>query len=294
MSNASIEDTLNIGPNCYERFISQAKLAEIEALDLQLAGCSNLSGGYCVGRTYPLEHTLFYTISGHGRLLTNNGEYPLGPNSLAILPAKQGFQVSIGESSNTDNTWDIIWLNLGNTEHWRYLLNQPARVLENQHLAPLHHAMEVLFYEESPELCKALTPIITQYVHRALQYKQSTVLVSEAATRVLRLFATVEKRLQFDWDVQAMCDHVHYSAPHLHRLCLAQFGKSPMQQLIHLRISRAKHLLNSTNWPVQHIASYVGYQNIFNFSKRFKQVVGIAPSKYRKGDTNKKRGVTPL
>jgi AraC-like DNA-binding protein len=80
-----------------------------------------------------------------------------------------------------------------------------------------------------------------------------------------------------------MCDQLHYSPPHLHRLCQAQFGKSPIQKLIHLRIERAKSLLLNTRWPVQHVASYVGYTNIFNFSKSFKKLMGVSPSEFRRG-----------
>ena len=88
-----IKDVLDIGPNCYERFIDSKVLAEIKPLDITLAGCSNLSGRYSVGRTAPLEHTLFYTLKGQGKLTTIDKEYALVANTLAILPTKQSFEV---------------------------------------------------------------------------------------------------------------------------------------------------------------------------------------------------------
>jgi hypothetical protein len=81
-----IKDLLDIGQNCYERFIDLDILAEMEHLDITLAGCSNLSGKYCVARTGPLEHTLFYTLKGQGKLTTIDNEYLLVANTLAILP----------------------------------------------------------------------------------------------------------------------------------------------------------------------------------------------------------------
>lgn len=272
-----IKDVLDIGPNCYERFIDADILAEMKPLEITLAGCSNLSGRYCVARTAPLEHTLFYTIKGQGKLTTIDNEYTLGANSLAILPTKQSFEVTIvGEQ------WDIIWLNLANTKRWQHIALEKAFVINNQKLDPLHFAMEILYSEPDATLRTGVLPILSYYLNAALQGGQQ----NYTNNRLHNLFQDIEKRLQFDWTIEAMCDQLHYSPPHLHRLCKAQFGKSPIQKLIHLRIDRAKSLLLNTRWPIQHIASYVGYTNIFNFSKSFKKLVGIPPTEFRRKKQN--------
>ena len=269
-----IKDILDIGPNCYERFIDSDILAEIKPLDITLAGSSNLSGRYCVARTTPLEHTLFYTLKGQGKLTTKDNEYPLLENTLAILPTKQSFEVSIvGEQ------WDIIWLNLANSKYWQHLALEQARVVHNQKLEPLHFAMEILYSEPDATLRQGVFPLIRNYLNAALLGDNQ----SKTNSRLQNLFQDIEKRLQFDWTIEAMCNQLHYSPPHLHRLCQTQFGISPIQKLIHLRIERAKSLLLNTQWPVQHIASYVGYTNIFNFSKSFKKLVGVSPSEFRRG-----------
>jgi len=267
-----IEDILDIGPNCYERFINLDVLAEIKHLEITLGGCSNLSGRYCVGRTAPLEHTLFYTLKGQGKLTTVDKEYSLIANTLAILPTKQSFEVSIvGEQ------WDIIWLNLANTKRWQHIALDQALVISDQKLCPLHFAMELLYSEPDATLRQGVMPILSYYLNATLQGDNQ----NNTNDRLHTLFRDIEKRLQYDWTIEAMCDQLHYSPPHLHRLCQAQFGKSPIQKLIQLRIARAKSLLINTRWPVQHIARYVGYTNIFNFSKSFKKQVGVSPSEFR-------------
>jgi len=268
-----IKDTLEIGPNCSERFIEMSILAELEGLQVTLAGCSNLSGRYQVARTFPLEHTLFYTVSGQGRLLTSQDEFVLTANSLAILPATKAFSVSIDSAH-----WDIIWINLANVARWQHLLCNQATVLANQRLASLHFAMEILFSESNPKLRDGALPLVSHYINQMLQSKQQ----NHPHQRIYDLFHEIEKRLQFDWNILEMCKRAHYSPPHLHRLCQVSFGRSPMQQLIHLRIKRAKSLLLSTRWSISHIASYTGYSNVFNFSKRFKKSTGVSPSEFRK------------
>jgi AraC-like DNA-binding protein len=269
-----IKDLLDIGQNCYERFINLDVTAEMKHLDITLAGCSNLSGKYCVARTAPLEHTLFYTLKGQGKLTTIDNEHLLVANTLAILPAKQSFEVSIAGEQ-----WDIIWLNLANTERWQHIALEQAIVISDQQLQPLHFAMELLYSEPDARLREGVIPIINYYLNATLRDDKQ----NKANNRLHSLFQNIEKRLQYNWTIEAMCDQLHYSPPHLHRLCQAQFGKSPIQKLIHLRIERAKSLLLNTRWPVQQVASYVGYTNIFNFSKSFKKLVGVSPSEFRRG-----------
>ncbi|MBQ4832180.1 AraC family transcriptional regulator [Pseudoalteromonas sp. MMG010] len=270
--NYDIENTLTIGPRCVERFIDPNVLAHMAKLEIALAGCSNLSGDYCVARTHPVEHTLFYTLSGEGEVTTANNKQRLEKNSLLILPAKQAFEVKIRSKQ-----WNVIWLNLANTKRWQHLQLAHALVLNEQSLTPLHLAMEILYVEKNPDLRDGVIPIISHYLSTTLEQRVK----SDATQRITNLFQQVQARLQYDWTIEVMCEKVHYSAPHLHRLCQAQYGRSPMQQLIYLRIIRAQHLLLSTSWSIAHIASYVGYPNIFNFSKRFKKSVGISPSQFR-------------
>ncbi|MBO4377293.1 MAG: response regulator [Lachnospiraceae bacterium] len=49
-----------------------------------------------------------------------------------------------------------------------------------------------------------------------------------------------------------------------------------------LRIQRAKELLRDESISIQEIAEIVGYNDYFYFTKVFKKVEGISPSKYRK------------
>ncbi|MFT4808993.1 MAG: AraC-like DNA-binding protein [Paraglaciecola sp.] len=272
--NNQIKDLLDIGQNCYERFINLDVLAEIKHLDITLAGCSNLSGKYCVARSGPLEHTLFYTLKGQGKLTTIDSEYLLVANTLAILPTKQSFEISIAGEQ-----WDIIWLNLANTRRWQHIALDNAMVINELKLEPLHFAMELLYSEPNVTLREGVMPILSHYLNAILRGDNQ----NKTNNRLHNLFQDIEKRLQYNWTIDAMCDQLHYSPPHLHRLCQAQFGKSPIQKLIHLRIERAKSLLLNTRWPVQHVASYVGYTNIFNFSKSFKKLMGVSPSEFRRG-----------
>jgi transcriptional regulator GlxA family with amidase domain len=59
-------------------------------------------------------------------------------------------------------------------------------------------------------------------------------------------------------------------------------GTTPLQWLLHQRIRRAKHLLESSNEPVERIASLAGFGSAPNLRQHFTRVVGVAPMNYRR------------
>lgn len=59
-------------------------------------------------------------------------------------------------------------------------------------------------------------------------------------------------------------------------------GKTPMEYLNFVRINESKLLLRFDTMPISDIAEKCGFENVYYFSNRFKQIVGDSPSVYRK------------
>jgi two-component system response regulator YesN len=58
-------------------------------------------------------------------------------------------------------------------------------------------------------------------------------------------------------------------------------GQTFTEYLIHLRLSKAKELLKSTNYKNSQIAQEIGYNDSHYFSYIFKKNTGMTPSEYR-------------
>lgn len=58
-------------------------------------------------------------------------------------------------------------------------------------------------------------------------------------------------------------------------------GKTPQQYITDLRISKAKELLAYSSFNITEIASIVGYENPFYFSRIFKKVTAMSPREYK-------------
>jgi AraC family transcriptional regulator len=74
----------------------------------------------------------------------------------------------------------------------------------------------------------------------------------------------------------------HLSEFHLARMFTVSFGMPPHAWITERRIDRARHLLRTTDFPLDHVATTCGYADASHLSQRFRRVVGVAPGKYRK------------
>ncbi|MBQ9859228.1 MAG: helix-turn-helix transcriptional regulator [Clostridia bacterium] len=66
------------------------------------------------------------------------------------------------------------------------------------------------------------------------------------------------------------------------RLFRRETGSSPQAYLTNLRLTRAAHLLRSTDCPVGEVARLVGYEDPLYFSRLFARHFGVSPRHYRK------------
>lgn len=271
------EDLLELGPECHERFLNQENVPELEALGIGFAGVSHFKGQYWVARKQPDYHTVLFTVEGCGKLITKAGEQLIEPNTLTLLPAGQPFHFSL-----YDDNWSTAWFCLNNGKLWQHLLRQLPGVSYNNSAHAIYHLLCQLYYEPEKRMREA--PVKQLQVYLSQNLGEHTPITSKQTDQLRRLevlFGDAQEQLHYPWTIEGMAERVHYSAPHLHKLCQRIYNQSPMQKLIQLRMERAKHLLVDTNWSLIEIASSVGYQDAFNFSNRFKKSVGIAPSKYR-------------
>jgi AraC family transcriptional activator FtrA len=62
----------------------------------------------------------------------------------------------------------------------------------------------------------------------------------------------------------------------------AATGTTPLQWLLIQRVRRAQHLLESSDQPVERIASLAGFGTAANLRAHFTKIVGVAPIQYRR------------
>lgn len=91
----------------------------------------------------------------------------------------------------------------------------------------------------------------------------------------------MEKTPAQHWTINEMATYTCTSEGYLQLLYKKQFGISCMEDLINIRMKKAKDYLAFTSYPISKIAELCGYDSIEHFSRQFKQRNGMSPLKYR-------------
>lgn len=79
-----------------------------------------------------------------------------------------------------------------------------------------------------------------------------------------------------------LAKHANISVRTLVRRFTAATGTTPLQWLLIQRVRRAQHLLESSDQPVERIASLAGFGTAANLRQHFTRVVGVPPMHYRR------------
>src|SRR5690242_15615339 len=83
-------------------------------------------------------------------------------------------------------------------------------------------------------------------------------------------------------DVPALARIARVAEAHFIRTFRATFGETPHQYLQKRRVERAMFLLRETDRSVTDICLDVGFNSLGTFSRTFRDIVGGAPTAYRR------------
>lgn len=88
--------------------------------------------------------------------------------------------------------------------------------------------------------------------------------------------------LDEEWSIPDMAKKLGLSSSRFSVLYKKRFGRSPHDDLMDMRIDKAKELLLYTDRRLADIALSCGFQNEFYFSRVFKARVSVSPGAYRR------------
>lgn len=96
------------------------------------------------------------------------------------------------------------------------------------------------------------------------------------------LLAWIEQNLKKRLPLPLLARQARMSTRSLSRKFREQVGTTPAQWITKARIRRAQHLLETTQLPVEQIATETGFQSASVLREHFSSIVGTAPLLYRR------------
>lgn len=225
---------------------------------------------------YP-QNTIHYIVSGKGYF---NGTL-LSEGDVFITKRNQYVEYF----PDVSNPWKYYWVRF-NDDGFDDFLSE-CNLMGNTHFHFDGYSQIKDFYTfynsfENPSsnilLCQSITALI-QSIHTHKPKSDNTTSSSYAQNAKKYIDSHY---LHSNFNVQKVADKFHISRCYLRDIFVREFGVSPREYITEIRLKRSKELLTSSEYPISVIATSVGYNDLFQFSRFFIQHEGISPTEFRK------------
>lgn len=217
-------------------------------------------------RTHWLLH---YVVSGFGTFEHEGNSYKIGPGEIFVIPP----YVETYYKADAKKPWNYIWVGFTTEDELPHALSNPVincpgagelfeemkncKAMENGRSAFLSGClwklMGILLDQGKPSF---------DYIDKALHYMHA-----EYANRIT---------------IQQIANHLNLDRCYFSTAFTRRIGISPQQYLVHLRLTKAAELMVTYGETPSTAAASVGYTDLYQFSKIFKQHFGVSPRTYIK------------
>ncbi|QUI24031.1 response regulator [Vallitalea pronyensis] len=135
---------------------------------------------------------------------------------------------------------------------------------------------------QKSETIHELKHIVMDVVEEMIQYFHNLHGKQVTNESVKEVMYYVGCNYMHDITLSMVADHIQMNMAYLSHLFKQEVGESFVDYLKHIRIDKAKYLLEHTNESINSVASQVGFYDRRYFSKIFKKLEGINPTAYKR------------
>lgn len=114
------------------------------------------------------------------------------------------------------------------------------------------------------------------------EINKSTIAVSANVEGLRPAVQYIAENYKDNITIDKLAEISHLSKSYFMNLFKQYFGIGAMEYIIQLRIKSACEALQNGNETITRISSECGFNNLSNFNRQFKKVVGCTPKEYRK------------
>lgn len=249
-------------------------------------------GHFFAGKDYFTEregldnYLLVYTVSGSGILLYRDQEFSLTPNQTFLINCSEHHIYKTAPCG----LWEIKWLHfngcacqnyfdlinsdllsvitlIDSSEIIRFLDEIPSLIIKNDRFNDIKFSMYITNILSELVLNK-ISPINNN------KFPEHNLMVEKAISYIHKNYANKV-------NMSDLTKLIHTSEYHFIRVFKKYTNVSPYEYLINFRINKSKSLLKETGLSINEISNKTGFNNINNYIRDFKKLVGTTPLKYR-------------
>ena len=255
--------------------------------ELSIISCGYREGhdkhiGYHVKKNANKEFMIKYCIHGKGWYEVNHKRYDIHPGDFIIC--KNWTAHSYG--AEEEQPWSVYWIYFEGTLSSVYL-----DLLQGMHSSPVFHfgidpKVEAYFIEILQEVEKGYAiqyhAHVSNIFRTLLSYiniKAETQVVNKKI-RLEEIILYMNKMIDHTITLDDMAKQFNLSKDYFSKLFKKQYGFTPIDYFINLKMQKACQMITTSDLPLLHIAQQLGYTDYYYFSRLFKSKVGMSPRDY--------------
>lgn len=233
------------------------------------AGSQKCAPSHSFGPAIRSHHLIHYIVSGTGIFRTKDQEYRLHAGDLFVIgPGQETYY-----EADALTPWHYIWI--GFTADGAL----PVK------LSPVIHAPSAAVIFQKMLDCKSHEKGRSAFLCARL-WEFFTLLLENSENDEIDYVQYALDCIHSEYvepiTVEAIAARLGLNRSYFSTLFKSKMGISPKRYLFEYRMRTAAVLLREEHKPVTVTANSVGYTDIFNFSKMFKQFYGVSPTEYAK------------
>lgn len=232
------------------------------------------------------QNILIYCTEGKGWLEIPAGRFQIKPNEFLIIPADMPHKYGADET----NPWTIYWIHFKGVQSPSFASILSAQFKDFVQYSP--------FLEERIRIFDSIyNALASGYSLDNLAYSSISFSYFLASFSYIDKFASahhmVEKdavdlsiafmqnNLHVHLTLEQVASSINLSVSHYSNLFKKKTGYSPLVYFNHLKIQHACQYLQFTNLRINQIATKLGFDDPYYFSRIFTKTMGTSPAEYR-------------
>ncbi len=256
-----------------------------EELQLRHCGLERCKPGHSYGPAARDTYIIHIVLGGKGIFLFDQQTYHLGEgDGFLIEPGIQTFY-----RADDKDPWTYAWIGfigsrcpeivrrLGLSKESLTFHSSRSRELAGLVLSMLTHKTDTQydFFMNYSHLLRFMAILAKDMEVKIGDHSGRNMTVSRAIRYIEENYADAGIR------VVDIAKEVNVERGHLYTLFMKHLHLSPQDYLMKFRLTKATDLLNLTDYSIDQVAVNCGYQDSVTFSKAFKRMYHVPPSRYR-------------
>jgi AraC-like DNA-binding protein len=243
------------------------------------------------------QYVLIYVTQGAGWYTVDGKRREVSCNHFFIIPA--GKPHAYGADKN--NPWSIYWIHVRGdlAEFYTQYAYEPVEVKAStftriyERLNIFEEIMNTLENGYSIENLRYMSGLLTffmasmRYINKYREFSSQKI---DSDNMLEVIIHYMQENLNRRISIEELARYAGCSAARFYVLFKKGTGMSPVNYMNHLKIKEACRQLTETNQKIVQISSSLGIEDPYYFSRLFSDIMGMAPTEWRKkngGGTDK-------